>query len=158
MVIQVHYMNVLKTPSCHVSTWLVQYAWSVHFYDLPLIIISCFVWWNVLFNFREYREHVKDLSCLSKDLCRTVIVDNNPFSFLLQPMNGIPCIPFSAGQPHDDQVLTTKKYLHLYLSFVQLSRICVRIFSSSNIWKSLPVAKIQTLDLLVRNKDFNRLK
>ncbi|KAA8517804.1 hypothetical protein F0562_015278 [Nyssa sinensis] len=53
----------------------------------------------------EYREHIKDLSCLSKDLCRTVIVDNNPFSFLLQPSNGIPCVPFSAGQPHDEQLL-----------------------------------------------------
>ncbi|KAK8620887.1 hypothetical protein V6N13_067348 [Hibiscus sabdariffa] len=53
----------------------------------------------------EYREHVKDLSCLSTDLRRTVIVDNNPFSFLLQPVNGIPCIPFSAGQPHDTQLL-----------------------------------------------------
>ncbi|XAR65945.1 Phosphoprotein phosphatase [Bertholletia excelsa] len=53
----------------------------------------------------EYREHVKDLSCLSKDISRTVIVDNNPFSFLRQPVNGIPCIPFSAGQPHDDQLL-----------------------------------------------------
>ncbi|KAK4433272.1 CTD nuclear envelope phosphatase 1 [Sesamum alatum] len=53
----------------------------------------------------EYREHVKDLSCLSKDLCRIVIVDNNPFSFLLQPLNGIPCIPFSPGQPHDVQLL-----------------------------------------------------
>ncbi|KAF5476268.1 hypothetical protein F2P56_007999 [Juglans regia] len=53
----------------------------------------------------EYREHVKDLSCLSKDLCRVVIVDNNPFSFLLQPLNGIPCLPFSAGQPYDDQLL-----------------------------------------------------
>ncbi|XP_022996135.1 CTD nuclear envelope phosphatase 1 homolog isoform X1 [Cucurbita maxima] len=53
----------------------------------------------------EYRDHVKDLSCLSKDLRRTVIVDNNPFSFLLQPVNGIPCIPFSAGQPHDSQLL-----------------------------------------------------
>ncbi|XP_058110231.1 uncharacterized protein LOC131253296 [Magnolia sinica] len=52
----------------------------------------------------KYREHVKDLSCLSKDLGRTVIVDNNPFSFLLQPLNGIPCIPFSAGQPHDEQL------------------------------------------------------
>lgn len=54
--------------------------------------------------YREYRDHVKDLSCISKDLCRIVIVDNNPFSFLLQPLNGIPCIPFSPGQPHDDQV------------------------------------------------------
>lgn len=55
-------------------------------------------------NDRKYRENVKDLSCLSRDLCRTVIVDNNPFSFLLQPLNGIPCIPFSAGQPYDTQV------------------------------------------------------
>ncbi|OAY83546.1 CTD small phosphatase-like protein 2 [Ananas comosus] len=53
----------------------------------------------------EYREHVKDLSCLSKDLCRCVIVDNNPFSFLLQPSNGIPCVPFSAGQPYDEQLM-----------------------------------------------------
>ncbi|KAK9153499.1 hypothetical protein Sjap_000979 [Stephania japonica] len=53
----------------------------------------------------QYREHVKDLSCISKDLSRIVIVDNNPFSFLLQPLNGIPCVPFSAGHPFDDQQL-----------------------------------------------------
>ncbi|PWA68662.1 haloacid dehalogenase-like hydrolase (HAD) superfamily protein [Artemisia annua] len=53
----------------------------------------------------EYREHVKDLSFVSTDFCRMVIVDNNPFSFLLQPVNGIPCIPFSASQPRDDQLL-----------------------------------------------------
>ncbi|OMO76020.1 NLI interacting factor [Corchorus olitorius] len=64
----------------------------------------------------EYREHVKDLSCLSKDLCRTVIVDNNPFSFLLQPLNGIPCIPFSAGQPHDTQLLDVLLPLIKHLS------------------------------------------
>ncbi|OMO50103.1 NLI interacting factor [Corchorus capsularis] len=64
----------------------------------------------------EYREHVKDLSCLSKDLCRTVIVDNNPFSFLLQPLNGIPCIPFSAGQPHDTQLLDVLLPLLKHLS------------------------------------------
>ncbi|AQK94393.1 Haloacid dehalogenase-like hydrolase (HAD) superfamily protein [Zea mays] len=54
----------------------------------------------------EYREHVKDLSCLSKDFQRIVLVDNNPYSFLLQPLNGIPCVTFSAGQPVDDQVKT----------------------------------------------------
>ncbi|GAV90904.1 NIF domain-containing protein, partial [Cephalotus follicularis] len=64
----------------------------------------------------EYREHVKDLSGLSKDLCRTVIVDNNPFSFLLQPLNGIPCIPFSAGQPHDTQLLDVLLPLLKHLS------------------------------------------
>uniref|UniRef100_A0A453FV51 Mitochondrial import inner membrane translocase subunit TIM50 n=1 Tax=Aegilops tauschii subsp. strangulata TaxID=200361 RepID=A0A453FV51_AEGTS len=54
---------------------------------------------------REYREHVKDLSCLSKDFSRIVIVDNNPFSFIVQPLNGIPCVPFSAGQHSDDQLM-----------------------------------------------------
>lgn len=64
----------------------------------------------------EYRDHVKDLSCISQDLCRTVIVDNNPFSFLLQPLNGIPCVPFSAGQPHDDQLLEVLLPLLKHLS------------------------------------------
>ncbi|PPR88800.1 hypothetical protein GOBAR_AA31882 [Gossypium barbadense] len=64
----------------------------------------------------EFREHVKGLSCLSKNLCRTVIVDNNPFSFLLQPLNGIPCIPFSAGQPHDTQLLDVLLPLLKHLS------------------------------------------
>ncbi|CDP04240.1 unnamed protein product [Coffea canephora] len=36
---------------------------------------------------------------------RIILGDNNPFSFLLQPLNGIPCIPFSAGQPQDEQLL-----------------------------------------------------
>ncbi|GJW97534.1 CTD nuclear envelope phosphatase 1 [Tanacetum coccineum] len=57
----------------------------------------------------EYQEHVKDLSFVSTDFCRMVIVDNNPFSFLLQPVNRIPCIPFSAGQPRDDQDLPIRK-------------------------------------------------
>ncbi|WVZ98893.1 hypothetical protein U9M48_044263 [Paspalum notatum var. saurae] len=55
----------------------------------------------------EYGEHVKDLSCLSKDFQRIVLVDNNPYSFLLQPLNGIPCITFSVGQPVDDQLMGT---------------------------------------------------
>ncbi|XP_059456831.1 uncharacterized protein LOC132186786 [Corylus avellana] len=64
----------------------------------------------------EYREHVKDLSCLSKNPCRVVLVDNNPFSFLLQPLNGIPCIPFTAGQPHDTQLLDVLLPLLKHLS------------------------------------------
>ncbi|KAK4745938.1 hypothetical protein SAY87_012250 [Trapa incisa] len=64
----------------------------------------------------EYREHVKDLSGLSKDLSRIVLVDNNPFSFLLQPLNGIPCIPFSAAQPQDDQLLEVLLPLLKHLS------------------------------------------
>ncbi|VVB02844.1 unnamed protein product [Arabis nemorensis] len=53
----------------------------------------------------QYGNHVKDLLSASKNMCRTVIVDNNPYSFVLQPLNGIPCVPFSAEQPKDTQLL-----------------------------------------------------
>ncbi|GAQ90057.1 hypothetical protein KFL_005940020 [Klebsormidium nitens] len=53
----------------------------------------------------KYREHVKDLSALGRDLRKTVLVDNNPFSFILQPVNGIPCVPFTGEQPEDRQLL-----------------------------------------------------
>lgn len=53
----------------------------------------------------KYREHVKDLSHLARDLHRTVIIDNNPFSFLLQPLNGIPCVSFTGAHSDDDQLL-----------------------------------------------------
>lgn len=53
----------------------------------------------------EYRDHVKDLSCLSTDFRKIVLVDNNPYSFLLQPLNGIPCLTFSARQPVDNQLM-----------------------------------------------------
>jgi CTD small phosphatase-like protein 2 len=33
---------------------------------------------------------VKDLRCLGRDLRHVVLVDNNPFSFMFQPYNGIP--------------------------------------------------------------------
>lgn len=50
------------------------------------------------------RDHVKDISRLGRDLSATVIVDNNPFSFLLQPHNGIPIVSF-AGDPGDDGLM-----------------------------------------------------
>ena len=37
---------------------------------------------------------VKDLSALGRDLGRTVLVDNSPWSFLLQPSCGLPALPF----------------------------------------------------------------
>ena len=46
------------------------------------------------------RDHVKDLAALGRDPRRTVLVDNNPFSFLLQPENGAPCASF-VGDPED---------------------------------------------------------
>lgn len=49
-------------------------------------------------------DHVKDLTRLGVDLTRTVLVDNNPYSFLFQPDNGILCESFY-GEPEDRHLL-----------------------------------------------------
>eukprot|EP00210_Caulerpa_lentillifera_P006421 g6133.t1 len=51
-----------------------------------------------------FHDHVKDLSCLGRDPRYTVLVDNNPFSFLYQPDNGILCEPFF-GDPNDKHLM-----------------------------------------------------
>lgn len=89
------------------------WIWDCFYYDLCIVMYTLVLFlyammWLMVFGvlfLREQREHVKDLSCLSRSFSRIVLVDNNPFSFLLQPLNGIPCIPFYAGQPNDNQVL-----------------------------------------------------
>lgn len=50
----------------------------------------------------KYR--IKDLSALGRDLSQVVLVDNSPYSFLLQPSNGIPCIPYH-GEAKDMHLL-----------------------------------------------------
>jgi len=49
-------------------------------------------------------DHVKDLERLGGDLARTVLVDNNPYSFLLQPDNGVLCESFF-GEAEDRHLL-----------------------------------------------------
>jgi RNA polymerase II subunit A small phosphatase-like protein len=61
------------------------------------------------------REGVKDLSTLNRDLSRVVLIDNCPFSFLLQPTNGIPCKPYSS-QPSDTHLLEVMLPLLLILA------------------------------------------
>ncbi|XP_004307664.1 PREDICTED: CTD nuclear envelope phosphatase 1 homolog [Fragaria vesca subsp. vesca] len=126
---KVNYVTVFERPGLH------EFLKQVHgFADLVLFTAGLEGYARPLvdridvenrFSFRlyrpsttstEYREHVKDLSGLSKDLGRIVLVDNNPFSFLLQPLNGIPCIPFSAGQLHDTQLLDVLLPLLKHLS------------------------------------------
>lgn len=51
----------------------------------------------------QERDYVKDLARLGRDPARLVLVDNNPFSFMLQPLNGVPAEPY-AGCPHDDHL------------------------------------------------------
>ena len=50
-----------------------------------------------------FHDHVKDLSKLGRDPRYTVLVDNNPFSFLFQPDNGVLCEPFY-GDPTDQHL------------------------------------------------------
>ncbi|XP_024177336.2 CTD nuclear envelope phosphatase 1 homolog isoform X3 [Rosa chinensis] len=126
---KVNYVTVFERPGLH------EFLKQVHgFADLVLFTAGLEGYARPLvdridvenlFSFRlyrpsttstEYREHVKDLSGLSKDMGRIVIVDNNPFSFMLQPLNGIPCIPFSAGQIHDTQLLDVLLPLLKHLS------------------------------------------
>jgi hypothetical protein len=97
------------------------------------------LWHCYVHIFRQYREHVKYLSCLSKDFRIIVLVDNNPYSFLLQPLNGIPCVTFSAAHPVDDQVKRTMYTNNFFVSTctdVQclqlLTHWCVLPFS---LWK-----------------------
>lgn len=51
------------------------------------------------------QENVKDLAAVGSSIERTVLLDNNPFSFVAQPCNGIPVVPF-AGDPHDRNLMS----------------------------------------------------
>lgn len=52
-------------------------------------------------------QYLKDLTAVTADLHRCVLVDNNPLSFVCQPRNGIP-VPDFVGVP--DKVLTRESY------------------------------------------------
>ena len=67
---------------------------------------------------RLYREHcvrlhkkvyAKDLRIINRDLSKMVLVDNSPLSYLYQVENGIPILPFYAGE--DTELLALEKYL-----------------------------------------------
>ena len=54
--------------------------------------------------------HVKDLSRLNRDLARTIIIDNSPESYLLQPENAIPIKSFF-GDNNDTSLLDLIPFL-----------------------------------------------
>ena len=64
---------------------------------LCLPFVGCYYVYINILCFKQYQDHVKDLLCASKNLCRTVIVDNNPYSFLLQP-NSL-CVGYGFDPP-----------------------------------------------------------
>lgn len=71
---------------------------------------------NNLVQLRLYREHcvliegcyVKDIAKLGRDLKRTVIIDNSPLSYALQPENAIPITAFFTDENDRelDRILT----------------------------------------------------
>lgn len=71
-----------------------------------------------IFAHRLYRNHctlekgyyIKDLRAVNRNLEDVAIVDNSAFSFLLQPWNGIPCIPFYHFSK-DQELLSLLDYL-----------------------------------------------
>ena len=79
-------------------------VWTAGIYDYACPIIDQIEEYaDVTFSKRFYRNSttktalhttVKDLANLGTDLDRTVLVDDNPLSFSLQPFNGIPITPF----------------------------------------------------------------
>jgi CTD small phosphatase-like protein 2 len=59
---------------------------------------------------------VKDLRCLGRDLRHVILVDNNPFSFMFQPYNGIPITSWF-GDESDRELESLLQIL------IQLSRV-----------------------------------
>lgn len=66
--------------------------------------------------FREHCYHspqgvyVKDLRIINRPLSQLVLVDNAAYSYILQPENGIPIVPFYSNSS-DSELLLLKKYL-----------------------------------------------
>lgn len=48
---------------------------------------------------------VKDLRCLGRDLRHVVLVDNNPFSYMFQPFNGVPVTSWY-GDKNDTELVS----------------------------------------------------
>jgi CTD small phosphatase-like protein 2 len=53
--------------------------------------------------------YAKDLRIINRDISQMLLVDNSPFSYLYQPENGVPILPF-AGEA-DSELLGLEKYL-----------------------------------------------
>lgn len=53
---------------------------------------------------------MKDLRVLGRDLSKVVLVDNAPYSYMMQLGNGIPILPYYKGKD-DNQLLALETYL-----------------------------------------------
>lgn len=90
-------------------------------------------------------RNVKDLNKLERDLRRTVIVDNQAFSFLLQPRNGIKCKPFR-GHDNDRELQSIILPLLKYLSILNDVRPALHSVMGMEDWfKTKGVSFVSTI-------------
>ncbi|KAF1954943.1 HAD-like protein [Byssothecium circinans] len=73
----------------------------------------------------EKGEYVKDLSCLNRDLSKTIIIDTDPSHVKLQPENAI-ILPKWKGQPGDTGLVGLIPFLEYLAMLAQGSNLDVR--------------------------------
>ncbi|KAI9350623.1 HAD-like domain-containing protein [Zopfochytrium polystomum] len=56
-------------------------------------------------------KHVKDISCLNRDIGKIIIVDSDPENFQLQPENGLVLKPWKGDDPEDRELPKLMKFL-----------------------------------------------
>ena len=76
---------------------------------------------------------VKDLSRLGRSLGKTIIVDNNPHSYMLQPANAIPISTY-LDNPRDRELLDLLDYLE---SIDGYENVTVALGARRSIWLSV---------------------
>lgn len=56
-------------------------------------------------------KHVKDISCLNRDIGKVIVVDTDPAHFQLQPENGVTIKPWKGDDPEDVELSKLMKFL-----------------------------------------------
>ena len=56
-------------------------------------------------------NYVKDLTCLGRDLRKTIIIDNSPYSYMFHPQNALPVSSF-IDDPADDALFDMLPHLY----------------------------------------------
>ncbi|KAF2711884.1 HAD-like protein [Pleomassaria siparia CBS 279.74] len=85
----------------------------------------------------EKGEYVKDLSCLNRDLSKTIIIDTDPAHVKLQPENAI-VLPKWKGQPRDKGLVALIPFLEYLAMLSQGSNLDVRNAIKSFEGKDIP--------------------
>ena len=64
-------------------------------------------------------KHVKDISCLNRDIGKVIVVDTDPAHFQLQPENGVTIKPWKGDDPEDVELSKLMKFLEgIYFFFL----------------------------------------